>query len=34
MLMVTYAKYGKNVSWIVDSFFKVKAEKVEKSAKI
>ena len=34
MLMMICAKYGKNTSGIVDFFFKVKAEKLEKLAKI
>ena len=33
MLMMICAKYGKNTSRIVDFFFKVKAEKLEKIAK-
>ena len=33
MLMMICAKYGKNASRIVDFFFKVKAEKLEKFAK-
>ena len=34
MLMMICAKYGKNASRIVDFFFKVKADKLEKFAKI
>ena len=34
MPMMICAKYGKNVSRIVDFFFKVKAEKLEKFAQI
>ena len=33
MLMVIFAKYGKNTSRIVDFFFNVKAENLEKFAK-
>ena len=33
MLMMICAKYGKNASIIVDFYFKVKPEKLEKCAK-
>ena len=33
MLTMICAKYGKNANTIVDFFFKVKAEKLEKLAK-
>ena len=33
MLMMICAKYGKNASRIVDFFFKVKPEKLQKFAK-
>ena len=34
MLVIIWVKYGKNSSRIVDFFFKVKAEKFQKFAKI